>query len=1212
MPNNSGRTTNSQVITRTTLNGSSLESPINAREVCNTIPQNDTSQGQSLPVTSSLDLSDTSAAYTALTGLKSESPTILFVSEFIPLYDNPATSNGGERLTSQGDAIRLKQEAKLITAATAVGVLSQSLPVVSLINRNKEDLKSFFQNFGNSTNKTNITQFISSYYRLGQKLSPSSYRFTQPLPANFSILLSRLGRPTSEISSYCETKIWLQTLFELKKSLLTSTFSNQNNSVNSITDDTRNSIDTRATGRVVLNMSSLELPLLQDLPALINTGDVYSQYEQTYLDFEQSMYCRINNIEGISNSDFLGNNYSLTDDDLLTATTNVFRELRYCYSFAEDLNRQNLFDNFSYPKSERKNFKVWDALIGKIPARVQDKITPYTGSIDNKSLASLCQIYSSDNTRIDVFEKTPLLVTSESGHKHYWEGDLFKSITESSPSYELLTLQNRCQTAKKSIEAMMEIAGADPNNDYQIAQYIPEVFREKLFDILSKEGSSPGWMYLKSRSQIDEGIRFSSLVFKLCLRKDDVRLKKLKYRLYVWFSLLARQSSDRRSDYSVQIKFSLDKIVDLLLSYIDESVTDDIVEAASRPDQKRAIIDIQPTVVNNPDRIIRTIVSSLLDQSPTTSLIKSTLEWFIRELNDYLIDGKTSYSGISKEKITFAYFDLLMRIISSQTLETIKCFYRIQVSGRTRMGFLVDSVTQQQRDAYYENYQYEAGPTIDYMKKLKDAANKSRQDTQLKIQYLETLRKFVTELEIAAIDARLMLINDQRLKRFENTFNQVFTEEKIRDTSIGQRAGGYPTFLRAALSQNQLRNLDHVYSELRDRVEQSYNTSNKLRLSPTVNGLFPAQDFTDLTPLNPVSLLSHQLLSKYYSSQEFQTRSGNNKTILSVGIPHGLVEKIQSQSSLRNPVVSNYIRIKVWKIDRLYPDILFKPLEFLFDMNRYPTRSLSNWNFEDFSGNVSDLLKIPSKYYSPSYKDFTVHSGYFDELSEMSSFESKNSNEAIFMRTEIPASDRDNIMRQMYKNHSLSYLCEEYINWYTDEELSEDHYHNYTSINSKSNSKDTYQAVVNAIRSGIPASGQNSVLFEDYTTGQVLSFPTTTLQSNGSSTSIPRNDVQFTVNLTNTTVSYLRSPTLMSDPHFVKKRIVFPKKFDRVFNILLDPDDFILDSTTIDSSKINQLTQNGPFLRTSSNDLKRKDTTQNEIYLNEFFVTVEPYTNTSS
>lgn len=1205
MANNSGRTTNVRDITQTILHGSSVESPINSREVCSTVPQNDTSRGQTVPVTSSLDLSDSSAVYTALTGLKSEAPTILFTSEFIPLYDNPGI-NGQEKLTSQGNAIRLKQEAKLITAATAVGVLSQSLPVMSLISRNKEDLKSFFQKFGNSTNRTNITQFVSSYYGLSQKLSPSSYRFSQPLPVNFNILLSRLGRPTSEISSYCETKIWLQTLFELKKSLLTSTFSSQNNSAN--TGDTRKSIDTRVNGRVVLNMSSLELPLLQDLPVFINSGDVYSQYEQSYLDFEQSMYCRINNVEGISNSDFLGNNYSLTDDDLLTATTNVFRELRYCYSFAEDLNRQKLFDNFSYPKTERKNFKVWDALIGRIPTSVQDKITPYTGSIDSKSLASLCQIYTGD-TRIDVFEKTPLLNTSESGHKHYWEGDLFKSITESSPSYELAILQNRCQTAKKSIEAMMEIAGADPNNGYQIGTYlIPEVFRENLFGILSKEGSSPGWMYLKSRSQIDEGIRFSSLVFKLCLRKDDDRLKKLKFRLYVWFSLLARQSSDRSSDYSVQIKFALDKIVDLLLSYIDESVTEDIVEDASRPDQKRAIIDIQPTAVNNPDRIIRIIVSSLLDQSPTTALIKSTLEWFNRELNDYLIDGKTSYSGISKEKITFAYFDLIMRIISAQTLESIKCFYRVQVSGRTRMGFLVDRVTQQQRDSYYENYQYEAGPTIDYMKKLKDAANKSSQDTQLKIQYLEVLRKFVTELEKASIDARLMLSNDSRLKNFESVFSQVFTEEKRRDAGIDQRAGGYQTFLKAALSKNQLRNLDYVYSELRDRVEQSYNTSNKLRLSPTVNGLFPSQDFTDLTPLNPVSLISHQILSKYYSRQEFQTASGNNKTILSVGIPHGLVEKIQSESSLRNPVVSNYIRIKVWKIDRLYPDMLFQPLEFLFDMNRYPTRSLSNWNFEVFSGNDSDLLKIPSKYYSPVYKNFTVHSGYFDEMSGMSSFESENSDESIFMRTEIPETDRDNIMSKMYKNHSLSYLCEEYINWYTDEELSEDHYHNYASINNnKSNSKDTYQAVVNAIRTSAPASGQNSVLFEDYATGQVLTFPTTTLQSNGSSASIPRNNVQFTVNLTNTAVSYLRSPTLMSDPHLVKKRTVFPKKLDRVFNILLDPDDFILDTSTIDQSKKNQLTSTGPFTVTTDNRLKRKDTTQNEIYLNEFFVTVEPY-----
>lgn len=1242
MSDNSGRSKiNSRTFESATLHGSSVDSPINAASQCATSPQFDTSNAQTLAsnsTTTDFEEPRSPSSYTSLTGLKSGSPTILFTSEFIPLYDSPGT-NGASKLTPQGDAIRLKQEAKLLTSATAISVLSQSLPVMSLINDNKNDLRNFLQKLGNSGNRTNISQFISNYYDLSRSLFPSSYRFpsdgTQS-PVNFRILLSRFGHPSTEISQFSETKLWLQSLFELKKSLLTHTTIVQpervgppNRPISTLYYNQE--LDTRVNngeGRVVLNMSAPELPTFESLTFFIVSSDVYSQYEQSFVEFEQEMYCRLRNIERITTNDFKGTRYSLREEDLLIAASNIFRELRYCYSFAEDMNRQNLFDNFSYSKSERQNYKVWDALIGTMPGGgsypvdIVQKLTPYSGSssdIDNKSLASLGQIYSlldGKNIRVDLFEKSPPSSSeSTSGIKHYWEGDLYRSFISNSPSYELSKLEDKCNKAKNCIETMLEIVGADPQNNYQLDQFIPDVFKEKLFDLLTKEGSTPGWMYLKSSiSNLNSGIRLLSLIFKLSLRKDDINLKKLKFRLFAWFYLLSRQSAERNSDYSEQIKFALEKVIDILIEYKDPNVNYSVIEDASQKDQNRTIIDVNPEITNEGNiENFRRIVYAVLSQSSTTALVQSTFEWFIRELNDYLIEGKTSYSGMSREKIAFAYFDLIVRIISSQTLETLRCFYSISNLKTIRMGFLVNRVSNELRESYFvSSPSYDKGPTIDYIKKLKDVYNKSSQDTLLRLQYLRSLRHFVMSVKSSAESARLMLSRESKISDFKGLFNDVFLEEVSRDQSIEQRGGGYSTFLSCAITKNQLRNMDHVYSEIKDRIDQPSAVSEKLRISPTINGLFPDKDFTDLTPLNSMGLLSHQVLSKYYSSVEFQPTLGNNKVIISAGIPHNLIERIQSEDSLKNPVVSNYIRIKVWKIDRLYPDILFSPKEFLFDMNRYPTRSLANWKLDSFAGNVPDLLKVPSKYYSPSYKFFSVHSGYFDNESGMSTFESVNGDDSIYMRMVIPEDVRDDILSNMYKNHSISYLCEEYLRWYTDEELSEDHYHNYTSIKtSNSQAKNSYQRVVEALKSTTPKnSGQNLVQFTDFSTGQSLSFPVDTFSSK--TTSISKNTNQFTVNLTDTAVSYLRNPTLMTDTHSTKKRIVFPKKFDRVFNILIDPDDFTVVAGTITNIKKQTLVSSGPFEETSGGLLKRRNTTQNEMSLNEFFVTVEPYSYTST
>jgi hypothetical protein len=197
---------------------------------------------------------------------------------------------------------------------------------------------------------------------------------------------------------------------------------------------------------------------------------------------------------------------------------------------------------------------------------------------------------------------------------------------------------------------------------------------------------------------------------------------------------------------------------------------------------------------------------------------------------------------------------------------------------------------------------------------------------------------------------------------------------------------------------------------------------------------------------------------------------------------------------------------------------------------------------------------------------------------------------------------REATLKKIYENQALSYLCEEYLGWYTDEDFSEMQYHNYYNKPSTPG-KETYQEVIDTLRTDIPSFAQNLVKFTDFSTGQVINFPASTLQATSTTPSRVSSPVQ-TVDLTDTAVSYLRNLSFMSKVQNIKKRVIFPKKFERVFSILIDPDDFQIERT-FDAVKKDKLLS-GPFEEVSG-VMKRKETAPDEISLNEFFVTIEPF-----
>jgi hypothetical protein len=95
--------------------------------------------------------------------------------------------------------------------------------------------------------------------------------------------------------------------------------------------------------------------------------------------------------------------------------------------------------------------------------------------------------------------------------------------------------------------------------------------------------------------------------------------------------------------------------------------------------------------------------------------------------------------------------------------------------------------------------------------------------------------------------------------------------------------------------------------------------------------------------------------------------------------------------------------------------------------------------------------------------------------------------------------------------------------------------------------------------------------------------------------------------------TYFANETLMSDTNLYRRRITYPKKFDRVFTIIVDPDDFVIDNSITSEETLNTLKELGVVTggyndnNELENPFKLRNTGLGDVSMDEYFVTVEPF-----
>lgn len=388
-----------------------------------------------------------------------------------------------------------------------------------------------------------------------------------------------------------------------------------------------------------------------------------------------------------------------------------------------------------------------------------------------------------------------------------------------------------------------------------------------------------------------------------------------------------------------------------------------------------------------------------------------------------------------------------------------------------------------------------------------------------------------------------------------NTFTQAALNNTMRSTGITLED------LQIVRNPSQVR----VSSWLLDRYdERTADVSNRDETEDSGNG-FIATERIPRSQMNAMFAMLNQAKYQYRSQADFKVK------LLTVGIPAGFSRLLSDRVSRTAINSTNFqdkqfdvIAIDVFKRDARYDDLVFKPQRFLFDLSLFPVR-----NFlppTSTTTNYAQILREALLRDYQSIQDKRLVSVRDIQLDSKYSFLTNDQKQKLM------------------KNHTESQLLDLYIRLMTglrmDEETFTGTLYNKLSLQDQDVINLTLRFLKEVKGKDIP-----NIPFDKILTSESVDQET------------------------KDTLRLLSYGNVVFQSTFVRRRILDPKLFDRVFNIPVSIDDFAIDvpatiatnsgrETYMKNSIQNQIVKvNGEeFLRPRN---------RNDLVFEDYFVVVE-------
>ena len=284
---------------------------------------------------------------------------------------------------------------------------------------------------------------------------------------------------------------------------------------------------------------------------------------------------------------------------------------------------------------------------------------------------------------------------------------------------------------------------------------------------------------------------------------------------------------------------------------------------------------------------------------------------------------------------------------------------------------------------------------------------------------------------------------------------------------------------------------------------------------------------------NYYSRISHsdpvvRLTKSFFRGDEFKLEKGYNKKIISVGLAQDLLKNTLSKKKFGKE--NDIIRLSVYKIDLLNSNVVYKPKSYLFEASRYPARV-----YEELRKDVTELSSIPTRNYSFTPTSTEMNSGRLTYWNETTS--NFGSEYSFLSRGE---------KLEILENHAVSFLLENYIKITTGMLLNE------TVFNLDS---DESEALLNEFEMSYNSKELKSGLMK------IENDPFALFKASAGSfttTKKPKlKNLKKTALLNKGMLNKVVSAAVKSefiDTNSFVKHLIQPKKFDRIFHIIFDPE----------------------------------------------------------
>jgi hypothetical protein len=1185
--------------------------------------------------------------YETITGISQDIPEIIMATNFSPLYQAPPATQSGNKVraslqTTESGAFFEAQtyirnqkwrNSKTLQKAAKKEVnllgkkcqerheeFKKNIEGLSVVARYLLELNGSFENLRSQLDTRHeihtvepraiLRQYLSEYGGLPVEETidylSNSFNTNFLLKYNIAQVLNKFGAEENKVKSlYTSTKNWMQLLLELKDTLKTHSLSLLDIKSSHYRDDNSPTSIVRTPRETVrFEYAGYTMPLTLDLIMTVSRDGVESS---------------TNVIEALYSILYEKVNFSNDAMRIAALLNNTSREYRYSKGLLNKRTREELSRYYGYTitnvdsGNSVKNSNVIDAIVG----RINDTITEARPQPLN-SLASIAQTRTTDGA-ILTFESRKI----EGANNLIAGADWYANCNFTSDGVfdiaNLETLRSELFSAEKAFKSMIKgmnllsIVPPDENLDTIISD------SRLLFGNLRKS-------FIDDEGNPTALVENDVLTPVFALAKTNVRVRSL---LFLYLSM--RHSVSKSDEYLA----AREKNISLLVDEIEKTAK----ESEALSSASSALYQVT--------------------KSSTTSVTS-------RDNNRDVVIGTTAIASTSSTKVSTrllakdAIKEALNRPASSKLLETVQILLR-EITNK----FKANAIEENKSKTLY-------GGHVDtvVMMSIFDAIHTivSAYGNQkiAGVHIDEGIEKFVIQIQkknhaasINEIDERLdneiVLVQHSSffvLNTFKNLYNSIsgiisyVSHESGRNilNGIANLFSGNTRLLPFIFNDQQIKLFANSVADL----EAALGSSPGLTIDVDGDDDFDIDDQFRLLDDSIITTDLKKSIENVFSSQQFVEPNGRNLKIFTVGIPLGFVQKLREKddntklkkSTAQFKHQNDIVKIKLYKIDLINPDIIYKPKEYLFELTRYPVRT---GGFIKSNSQQSDgLLNVIRRFPTRDYSDVFVSGGSLVQYLNAA----KDEKQALQGESySFLSSEQKN---ELYTNHVLSYLLEVYIKIMTGMSTADHHFDMVvpTSLLDESFASDIAASSVSAAvsnttnkvrdrsklavdaffgahpnpkagdgvrpQAGISGRNKQIVSANDLRDAVTEQRSASIIPSMAQTANLVREINGKNIETLAAAVNEAsRMLTPMADILAVSKRLILPNMFDRVFNIAADPSTFTIDKeetykTPYGESTIKSMILNGDIeINTDELVIRKKQPTEGELLFEKYFVAVE-------